>query len=218
MTWTLETNLPVRLALIELSNLHVMDEKSAFERLADCAEHYADLYQWTALSEIPGVQNARQFFRAIGIDPTKRRPSSEALLNRAIKKKELYTINTLVDVGNWCSLDFLLPTCIYDANKIHGDVTVRLGRAGESYLALNERDIDFADRFVLVDDIGPFGSPMTDSQRTAVGTTTRNAALGIWAPESFDTEKLHQHADVFAERSIEFCGGRVDSIKILQAG
>lgn len=213
--WSLDKILPVQLALISIKNVIVTADKAAFEKLADCAEHYADLYQWTPLSEIPGVQNARQFFRAIGLDPTKRRPSSEALLNRAIKKKELYSINTLVDVGNWCSLDFLLPTCIYDADKIFGNVFIRLGRAGESYPALNDREIDFEHRFVLVDDTGPFGSPMTDSLRTAVTLETTNAILGIWAPESFDTHKLKEHADVFAQRAQRLCGGDVQFVKIV---
>lgn len=213
--WSLDKTLPVQLALISIEKVTVTDDKTAFEKLADCAESYADLYQWTPLSEIPGVQNARQFFRAIGLDPTKRRPSSEALLNRAIKQKELYTINTLVDLGNWCSLDFLLPTCIYDADKINGDVSIRLGRAGESYLALNNRDIDFEHRFVLVDETGPFGSPMTDSLRTAVTLDTKNAILGIWAPESFEPEKLTEHADVFAKRAQDLCGGSVQFVQIV---
>lgn len=185
--------------------------------MAKVASHYADLYQWTAPSDIPGIQNARQFFRAIGIDPTKRRPSSEALLQRAIKKKDLYTINTLVDVGNWCSLEFLLPTCVYDADNIRGDVTLRLGAPGETYLALNNRDMEFEGRFVLADDNGPFGSPMTDAARTAVSTDTTNALLGIWAPLSFDSDTLRHHAETFAQRAIDYCGGTVFSIEYLSA-
>lgn len=207
MKWSFATDLPVQFALVEIDGVQVQENMSAFERLAERAEHYADLYQWTPLSEIPGVQNARQFFRAIGLDPTRRRPSSEALLNRAIKKKELYTVNNLVDVGNWCSLDFLLPTCIYDSDKIQGDVVIRLGQEGESYLALNNREIDFEGRFVLVDETGPFGSPMTDSQRTAVTVETRQAMLGVWAPSSFDKNALIKHAEQFSKRAVEYCGG-----------
>ena len=213
--WSIKAQLPVQLALIRIDGVDVQENITAFDRLADCAEQYTDLYQWTSLGDIPGVQNARQFFRAIGVDPTKRRPSSEALLNRAIKKKELYTVNTLVDIGNWCSLDFLLPTCIYDAVKIQGNVTIRIGQAGESYLALNNREIDFENRFVLVDELGPFGSPMTDSQRTAVSVNTKNAVLGIWAPDSFDKDKLKEHAELFSERAIEYCSGSVIFINII---
>ncbi|MBN1560787.1 hypothetical protein EH223_01795 [candidate division KSB1 bacterium] len=116
VNWTMTTQLPVQLAVAEIKDVRVGKNTTAYDRLAACARRYADLYQGTP-GDIPGVQNARQFFRAIGIDPTKRRPSSEALLNRALKNKELYSVNVLVDIGNWCSLDFLLPTCIYDVNK-----------------------------------------------------------------------------------------------------
>ncbi len=158
-----QTNAPIQFACAEMVNVKVTDQLTVFDRLMELALNYSDLYQWTPIGEVPGVQEARRFFRSIGIDPTKRRPSSEALLNRAIKRKELYSVNTLVDVGNWCSLDFLLPTCIYDADKVKGDVAIRLGIKGESYLSLNNREIDFHDRLVLADDDGPFGSPMTDS-------------------------------------------------------
>ena len=216
MNWHLDARVPVKTAFIELTHLEVKNIPTAFERLVDCAADYHDRYQWASPGGVPGVQHARHFFRAIGLDPTKRRPSSEALLNRAIKRKELYSINTLVDVGNWCSLDFLLPTCIYDADKIQGDVTIRLGRSGEHYLALNNREIEFEDRFVLVDAFGPFGSPMTDSQRTAVTLETKNAVLGIWAPETYDDRELFKQAELFAERAVDHCGGTRKRIEILK--
>ena len=50
----------------------------------------------------------------IGIDPTKTRPSSEALLRRVRKGDHLPRINTLVDICNWCSLEFQLPYGLYD--------------------------------------------------------------------------------------------------------
>jgi len=210
-----QTDAPIQFAGALIDNITVGEDMSAFERLADIAERYADMHQWTALSEIPGVQNARRFFRAIGVDPTKRRPSSEALLNRALKRKELYNVNTLVDVGNWCSLEFLLPTCVYDAKNIQGDVIIRLGREGEGYEALNHREMDFQDRLVLADDEGPFGSPMTDSLRTATGLQTKKTIIGIWAPEEFERLKLQKNIELFAQRSIEFCGGELVQVQII---
>ena len=41
---------------------------------------------------------ARQLYRNIGIDPTKNRPSSEALLRRTLKGHGLYQINSVVDI------------------------------------------------------------------------------------------------------------------------
>ena len=207
MKISLHTEAPIQFAAAELLNVSVTNKETAFEKLTDLADHYADLHAWTVMSDIPGVQEARRFFRAIGVDPTKRRPSSEALLNRAIKRKELYSVNTLVDVGNWCSLDFLLPTCIYDADKILGDVGIRLGQEGESYFALNNREMDFEGRLLLADADGPFGSPMTDSRRTAVSLQTNHAIIGMWAPADYVLRKLQDQIEIFVKRSVEACGG-----------
>ncbi len=213
--WKIETSLPVKLAVIRIDALMVRREESAFGKLLECAARYAEEYRGKSAGEVPGVQHARKFFRAIGIEPTRRRPASEALLNRALKGKSFSAINTLVDVANWCSLDFLLPICVYDADKIAGEVLVRKGREGETYLALNNREVHLANRYVLADETGPFGSPITDSQRTAVSLNTRNAVLVIFAPREFDRRQLREQADIFSQRVVEFCGGRVMKVEIL---
>ena len=213
----LQADAPIQFASAVIEDVRVTQDMDAFERLASIAENYAEQHQWTPLSEIPGVQNARRFFRAISVDPTKRRPSAEALLNRAVKRKALYSVNTLVDVGNWYSLEFLLPTCVYDGDKILGDITIRLGRRGEGYEALNHREMDFEDRLVLADDVGPFGSPMTDSLRTATNVRTAKAVIGIWAPRDYDKEQVQQQLKIYTQRIIDFCGGRLQGESILAA-
>ena len=45
----------------------------------------------------------RTMYKRVGIDPTKTRPSSEALLRRVRKGDTLPRINSMVDVCNWCS-------------------------------------------------------------------------------------------------------------------
>src|SRR5688572_26557439 len=75
----------------------------------------------------------RTMYKRVGLDPTKTRPSSEALLRRVRKGDSLPRINSMVDVCNWCSLEFQLPYGLYDAARIDGDVELRIGRAGESY-------------------------------------------------------------------------------------
>jgi len=205
--WNIEPNTPAQLAVACIENVTVSAQTGGFQRLSGCAEKYRQEFSGKTPGEIEPVQVARRLFRAIGIDPTHRRPSSEALLNRALKNKELYAVNNLVDVGNWCSLEFLLPICIYDAAKIFGPVTVRQGTANDTYTALNQQVINLHGRYLLADDRGAFGSPMTDSVRTAVDPATRSAILGIWAPLDFRTVQLTAHLELFAQRVIELCGG-----------
>src|SRR5262249_48535282 len=86
----------------------------------------------SAPSDMPGLEPARRLYRAFGIDPTRTRPSSEALLRRVVQGKPLPKILGAVDLCNLCALRFLLPIGLYDAHRIRGGVTLRRGRAGEA--------------------------------------------------------------------------------------
>src|SRR3990172_9039197 len=98
-------------------------------------------------------------YKGVGLDPTKTRPSSEALQRRVRKGDELPRINSLVDVINWCSLESQLPFGLYDLDKIEGDVTLRLGRDGEAYAGIRKDEVHVAGRLTLADAAGAFGNP-----------------------------------------------------------
>ena len=74
----------------------------------------------------------RTMYKKLGLDPTKTRPSNEALLRRVRKGDTIPRINSAVDVINWCSLEFQLPYGLYDSAKISGAVTMRIGASGSS--------------------------------------------------------------------------------------
>ena len=56
------------------------------------------------LAAIPEIIAARNGYRAIGKDPSRYRPSQEALLRRVMQGKGLFKINSVVDVNNLISL------------------------------------------------------------------------------------------------------------------
>ena len=150
----------------------------------------------------------RTMYKRVGIDPTKTRPSSEALLRRVRKGDTLPRINSMVDVCNWCSFEFQLPYGLYDAAKIQGDVTLRIGRDGESYPGIRKDDVHVDGRIALVDGAGPFGNPTSDSARTMVTTETTHGLLVVFAPREVDTARLTHVLDVTSERMQEYTGCR----------
>jgi DNA/RNA-binding domain of Phe-tRNA-synthetase-like protein len=150
----------------------------------------------------------RTMYKRVGIDPTKRRPSSEALLRRVRKGDALPRINSMVDVCNWCSLEFQLPYGLYDSAQIQGDVVLRLGREGESYPGIRKDDVNVGGRIALADSIGPFGNPTSDSARTMVTTATTQVLVVVFAPHEIDARRLAQVLDVTAQRMHEFTGAR----------
>ena len=152
------------------------------------------------------VTSVRTMYKRVGLDPTKTRPSSEALLRRVRKGDPLPRVNSMVDVCNWCSFEFQLPYGLYDADHIDGDVQLRLGRAGESYPGIRKDDVHVADRITLADAIGPFGNPTSDSARTMVTTATRRVLLVVFAPVEVERATLDDVVTTTAGRMHEFTG------------
>ncbi|MFC1568800.1 B3/4 domain-containing protein [bacterium] len=204
-----ENRLNTRIGWIEIDRISVSESQTAYGELEKTAAVYRTRYGDCPASQVEGVEHARQLFHMIGIDPTKRRPSSEALLRRALKNKSLYSVNTLVDVGNWCSLDFLLPICVYDADKIHGSVKIRIGTSSDKYDALNGSVLNLEGRYCLADDQGAFGSPITDSKHTAVDVNTKHTLFIIFGPGQYPEEKMKDHVGGSIQRICESCGGVV---------
>jgi DNA/RNA-binding domain of Phe-tRNA-synthetase-like protein len=151
------------------------------------------------------TSSVRSMYKRVGLDPTKHRPSSEALLRRVKRGEPLPRVNSLVDVINWCSVESQLPFGLYDASRIVGPVVLRLGRTGESYPGIRKDEVHVEGRLVLVDDVGPFGNPSSDSARTQVTESTTRALVVVFAPADLDS-KIADHALALTiERVNTFC-------------
>ncbi len=149
----------------------------------------------------------RTMYKRVGIDPTKTRPSSEALLRRVRKGDPLPRVNAMVDVVNWCSVEFQLPYGLYDRASVRGAVEMRLGHDGEAYPGIRKDTVHVAGRITVADDGGPFGNPTSDSARTMVTTATRDALVVVYAPVATSAAELARVLDVTAERLTRVCGG-----------
>jgi len=156
-------------------------------------------------SEIPGLAEARKLYRATGVDPTRTRPSSEALLRRVLKGNDLYRISNAVDMCNLASLEFLLPIGMYDYNKIEGDVTLRKGTQGEEYAGIRKGPVHLEGRLGLFDSVGGFGSPTSDSLRTSVSEETTSLLAIIMSTTSFKKERLIENSAHFAHLAAKYC-------------
>lgn len=149
----------------------------------------------------------RTMYKKAGIDPTKTRPSNEALLRRVRKGDTIPRINSAVDVINWCSLEFQLPYGLYDASKISGAVRMRLGTDGEKYAGIRKDEVNVGGRITVADDIGAFGNPTSDSARTLVSTDARELLVIVYAPSEIPRQQLDRVLRATAERLTAIVGG-----------
>ncbi|MCB1537691.1 MAG: phenylalanine--tRNA ligase subunit beta [Rhodospirillales bacterium] len=84
-------------------------------------------------------------------------PSPEWLQTR-LKAIGLRPISALVDITNYFTIGLNRPLHVFDADKIKGNIHVRLSRAGETLDALNDKSYTLGDGMTVVcDDSGVLG-------------------------------------------------------------
>jgi DNA/RNA-binding domain of Phe-tRNA-synthetase-like protein len=155
------------------------------------------------------LQRTRALYKAVGLDPTKTRPSSEALLRRVRRGDPLPRVNTIVDLCNWCSVETQIAFGVYDRDRIAGDaLSLRLGADGEGYDGIRKDRVNVAGRLVLVDAEGPFGNPTSDSLRTSVSTATTRVLFVLFVPASTPAAERERAVALTVDRVTAHAGGR----------
>lgn len=188
---TVRSELDIELVTLELHELEVTEPRDDFELEVKRAT------QAVKTGEVGDPGPARALYRRFGIDPTRVRPSSEALLRRLKKGEPLPRVNSLVDVANALSVQLQVPVGLYDLGKVRGDeLVVRLGSEGESYTGIGKERVNVANRICVADAEGPCGNPTSDSARTMITTDTERAAWIYFLPVS--DEAIDRTAELIA--------------------
>jgi DNA/RNA-binding domain of Phe-tRNA-synthetase-like protein len=126
------------------------------------------------ISKISVIADTKEAYRKLGKDPSRYRPSAEALTRRIIQGKDLYRVNNIVDALNIISIKHGFSIGGYDMEKIDGGITMGIGEGGEPYEAIGRGALNMEHLPVLRDCTGIFGSPTSDSMRTMVRESTTN--------------------------------------------
>ena len=182
---TIDTHLEgvARVGAVQIDGISVRETPDEIKAmLTRTAEEAARKYKGEPLGGIPAVQKIRAIFHRAGLDPTRYRPSSESLLRRAVQGKGLYFINSAVDLVNYFSLKRLWPVGLYDVDKLKPPLAWRIGQDGESYEGIGRDVLNLAHFPLLVDQEGPFGSPISDSMRTRVTEASTRILWITFAP------------------------------------
>ena len=99
--------------IIEGVDVRLENQKLA-EFKSEVFERVKGRWNLDQLRENPIFRAYRDFFWRIGVDPTKIRPASEALIRRALRGRSIPDINTLVDAYNLASIDSVIPLASFD--------------------------------------------------------------------------------------------------------
>ncbi len=145
------------------------------------AEKVNDRVRLVDLSTNPVVAGIRKLFRETGCDPTRYRPSSEALLRRLLKGEEMPCISPLVDLSNCLSASLMVPCCVMAETGVTPPFVFRKGLPGESYESLRG-PFNLEAKPVLADLLGACDAPITGGQRVKVTEETQRVWLVAYMP------------------------------------
>lgn len=194
-----ETIQSMQFGLIEASDVAVQPSGADFDsELKKLQDELKNKFADRAPSDDNVVSAVRRMYRQVGWEPTKYRPSSEALIRRLLKGNDLYRINNLVDYGNLVSARYHIPMGLYDTGKIAGQPMMDVGQEGESYQGISKPQIRATGKIILRDDQGVFGNPTADSARTCVQESTQNVLAVFFAPKTIEHNWLQKTLDELA--------------------
>ena len=160
------------------------------ENTAYCEELWDEIHQieerfrreltTESLKELTSIAATRAIYKKCGKDPSRYRPASEALIRRVLQDKELYQIDTLVDLINLASMVYGYSIGGFDASKFVGDtLTLGIGREGEPYEGIGRGMLNIAGLPVYRDAVGGVGTPTSDNERTKITMSTRHLVVLI---------------------------------------
>lgn len=140
------------------------------------------------------IRTSREVYKALGKDPNRYRISSEALIRRILNDKGLYKINNVVDTNNLISLETGYSVGSYDLDQLEGNIVFRIGQVGEEYHGIGKYVMNLVSLPVFADEIGPYGSPTSDSDRAMITANSKNIL----------TVLISFNGDIDLEKNLEY--------------
>ena len=158
-----------------------------------------------SLKEITSIAATRRVYKACGKDPSRYRPASEALIRRVLQGKQLYQLNTLVDLVNLASIVFGYSIGGFDAEKFEGDtLTLGVGRAGEPYEGIGRGMLNIEGLPVYRDAKGGVGTPTSDNERTKISDDTSHLVVLINGYDG-NEQRVRQNAEYIQDLLRKYC-------------
>lgn len=154
---------------------------------------------------IPKLKQSRDAYKKLGIDPSRYRLATESLIRRIVKGKGLYRINDIVDLGNILSIKTMRSVCVVDLDKVKGNILITKGKKEDLYEGINRGMINITNMPVYQDEIGNFGTPTSDTLRTAVDSKTTKILVMIIC---FSDDDLQTDEDLLIKLYQNYASGQ----------
>ena len=188
--------------------------EALWQKIDEFTVRYREMYTTDSIKDMVTIRATREAYKKCGKDPSRYRPSGEALCRRILRGISLYQIDTLVDLINLVSIRYGYSIGGFDADKFEGDtLTLGIGKAGEPYEGIGRGMLNIEGMPVYRDAIGGVGTPTSDNERTKLDLkTTRLLTIingysgkgGLREAADYMVELLKEYASAEEVELIEF--------------
>ena len=177
-------------------------------------------YNIETLKDNPTVRAYRDFYWRLDIDPTKIRPSGEALLRRVLHGKELPKISTVVDAYNLASMETIIPISGFDEDKLNPPFQIRFAREGEKFTGIGMANpVTLTDKMLVLADQKQILCiyPYRDSNYTKITEQTRNVLIVGYGAPRISNQQLIETVKTTLDYIKQVSNGKIEMVKIFSA-
>lgn len=184
---------------------------------AEVKARYGDV---ETLKDNPVVRAYRDFYWKLDIDPTKTRPSGEALLRRVLHGNELPTISTAVDAYNLASMKTIIPISGFDMERLNPPLNVRFAEKGEEFTGIGmDKPILLTDKILVLADSKRVLCiyPHRDADYTKITEKTKNVLIAGYGVPGISAQQLEEAVKTALEYIQVACGGEIQTVKVFSS-
>jgi DNA/RNA-binding domain of Phe-tRNA-synthetase-like protein len=200
-----------------ISGIHNQKENDQLRQLKKIVYERAKAkYNVEALKDDPTVRAYRDFYWKLDIDPTKTRPSGEALLRRVLNGNELPNISTAVDAYNLASMQTIIPISGFDRDQLNPPFHIRFAK-NEAFTGIGmDKPVLLTERMLVLTDEKQILCvyPYRDSDHTKITLQTQKAIIIGYGAPRIGQPQLKEAA----ERTLEYIklvsGGEIETLRV----
>ena len=197
-------------------DVKVEDSTIIDDKIKELEQSINENYILEQVLQIPSIKNARDSYKKLGKDPSRYRLACESLFRRLVKGNGLYRVNNVVDAGNVLSIELAKSTAVLDYDKLQGDIHIRIGTNDDIYYGIGRGLINVSNIPLYVDEVSPFGSPTSDTDRTSITMDTKKILLMVICFDDLDKENIKNISiDVFKKYAYATNINEIEVIKEL---
>jgi DNA/RNA-binding domain of Phe-tRNA-synthetase-like protein len=204
-----------------INNVHVEKENEQIQRLKKSV--YAETrgkYNIGTLKDNLTVRAYRDFYWKLGIDPTKTRPSGEALLRRVLHGDELPQISTIVDTYNLVSTKTIIPISGFDKDCLNQPFCVRFAENNEAFIGIGmSKPMSLMDKMLILADQKRILCiyPYRDSDHTKITENTRSVVITGYGAIGIAEQQLTEAVKTTLEYIKLVSDGEIEMIKVFRS-